>query len=77
MSNSSKVVLLQQKLLKKKTPIVNTENTKLLKLMESNKEIYNEIDKLKNPKKGQIYVHIINNNYSFYQFNGKEWDEIV
>ena len=77
MSNSSKVVLLQQKLLKKKTPILNTENTGLLKLMELNKEIFNEINKLKNPKKGQIYVHIINNNYSFYQFNGKKWDEII
>ena len=45
--------------------------------MELNKEICNEIYKLKNPKNGQIYVHIDNNDYSFYQFNGKEWHEIV
>lgn len=77
MSNTLKVVLLQQKLLKKKIPKVNIENIKLLKLIESNNEIYNEIDKLKNPKNGQIYVHINNNDYSFYQFNGKEWHEIV
>jgi hypothetical protein len=73
MSNSSKVVFLKQKLLKKKTTIVHTENIKLLKEIELN----NEINKLKNPKKGKIYVHIINNMYSFYQFNGKEWDDIV
>jgi len=77
MSNTLKVVLLQKKLLKKKIPKINIENNKLLKLMELNKEICNEIYKLKNPKNGQIYVHIDNNDYSFYQFNGKEWHEIV
>ena len=77
MSNSSKVVFLKQKLLKKKTTIVHAENIKLLKEIELNNEIFNEINKLKNPKKGKIYVHIINNMYSFYQFNGKEWDVIV
>jgi len=37
----------------------------------------NEINKLKNPSKGQIYVHInTDNDYLFYRFDGKIWIEI-
>ena len=77
MSNNLKVVLLQRKILKKKEPIEKINYIKLSTIASSNKDILNEVDKLKNPKTGQVYVHIINNDYSFYQFNGKEWDEIV
>jgi|UniRef100_A0A6C0IUR0 hypothetical protein len=39
----------------------------------------NEINKLRNPSKGQIYVHINdddNDEYLFYRFDGKIWLEI-
>lgn len=36
----------------------------------------NKTEKTKNPVKGEIYVHIDQNDYFFYQFNGKKWIEI-
>ena len=78
MSNNLKVALLQKNILKaKEKPTNEKKNMKIKKLINSNKEVAKEINKLVNPKKGQIYVHINNNDYSFYQFNGEEWDEIV
>ena len=78
MSNNLKIALLQKNLLKskEKIPIENS-----IKFKKPNKkisaELSKEINKLANPKKGQIYVHINNGNYSFYQFNGNEWQDII
>jgi len=36
-----------------------------------------EIEKLKNPNKGQLFVHLDQKSqYSFFQFNGNQWIEI-
>ena len=77
MSNNLKVILLQKKLLKKKENTNKEKSIKLTSLINSNQEISKEINKLINPKKGQIYVHVNNNYYSFYQFTGKEWHEVT
>lgn len=37
---------------------------------------FNKIKKIKNSVKGEIYVHIDQNNYLFYQFDGEKWIEI-
>ena len=77
MSNISKIILLQ------KYSKSNSKKNKPEPIIESKIENYfekiksNEINKLKNPSKGQIFVHLDNqDNYFFYRFNGKEWLEI-
>lgn len=73
MSNNTKLIILQKQNIKKKTVTrIDEKLEKRLKLIESN-----EINNLKKPKKGQIYVHLENDNeYQFFRFNGKEWLEI-
>ena len=47
------------------------ESDSFLKLKEN--------EKLKNPEKGQVYVHLdnITNVIQFFQFTGSKWEEIV
>ena len=59
----------------------NFFNNRKKKIQKINKEtiekIQNQINYLKNPEKGQIYIHIENEDqYRFFQFNGKKWHEI-
>lgn len=73
MSNNLKLLLVNQnkKILKKNNDNLDTMSN------EYNIIKCNEINKLKNPTKGQIYVHITNNDeYSFYRFDGIQWLEI-
>lgn len=68
MSNIYKILLVKKNKLQKNKELLPCKN--LLNLKD------NEIEKLKNAKKGQIYVHIQENDYLFYQYNGKSWLEI-
>lgn len=75
MSNNLKLLLVNnnKKILKKNTNI----NASNLHSNEFNTIKSNEINKLKNPSKGQIYVHLTNDDeYSFYRFDGDSWLEI-
>lgn len=75
MSNNLKLLLVNnnKKILKKNTNI----NASNLPSNEFNTIKSNEINKLKNPSKGQIYVHLTNDDeYSFYRFDGDSWLEI-
>ena len=70
MNNYAKIVLLKNKK-KEKVKKFNKINQTLEQIKTE------EIDKLKNPIKGQLFVHIDNNqNYFFYQFTGKKWIQI-
>jgi len=73
MSNNSKLVLLQKQTTKKKVVSrIDEKLEKRLNLIESN-----EINNLKKPTKGQIYVHLEDTDeYQFFRFNGKKWLEI-
>ena len=68
-----KLLLLKQK---NKNLTTKIENNKFE--LEKNFEIQaKEIEKLRNPSKGQIFIHFIDtNNFNLYRFNGKEWLEI-
>ena len=68
MSNIYKILLVKKNKLQKNNQLSSDNN--LLNLKN------NEIEKLKNAKKGHIYVHVQENDYLFYQFNGKSWIEI-
>ena len=75
MSNNLKLLLVNnnKKILKKNTNI----NTSNLPSNELNIIKSNEINKLRNPTKGQIYVHLSNDDdYLFYRFDGNSWLEI-
>lgn len=73
LNNSMKLLLLKQK---NKNLTTKIENNKFE--LEKNFEIQaKEIEKLRNPSKGQIFIHFIDtNNFNLYRFNGKEWLEI-
>ena len=73
MSNNSKVILLQRQNMKNITTQIKEVKVTKKKLSDN---LIKEVDKLKNPKNGQIYVYLQNDDYLFYQFNGKEWNEI-
>ena len=61
MLNRSKLILLNVK--KNKKNKINT--------------ISDELEKLRNPSKGQIFIHFIDDkHFSLFRFNGKEWLEI-
>jgi len=69
MNNYAKIVLLKKN--KEKVKKLNKINQTLEQIK------IEEIDKLKNPSKGQLFVHIDNEkNYFFYQFTGKKWIQI-
>ena len=68
MSNIYKILLVKKNKLQRNNELSSGKN--LLNLKS------NEFEKLKNAKKGHIYVHVHENNYLFYQFNGKSWIEI-
>jgi hypothetical protein len=68
MNNYARLLLIN----KKKNQKINKNIEKILEPVKEN-----EIYKLKNPKKGYLYVHIDNDkNYFFYQFTGKKWEQI-
>jgi len=73
LNNSMKLLLLKQK---NKNVATKIENNKFE--IEKKFEIQaKEIEKLRNPSKGQIFIHFIDtNNFNLYRFNGKEWLEI-
>lgn len=70
MSNQLKLLVIQKKNKKKIKPI-----SKFNKFIEEIKS--KEMEKLKSPIKGQLFVYLDDlNNYFFYQFTGKSWIEI-
>lgn len=74
MYNTSKLILLNNLKKKKrnKKPYVVTDISSEKFVIQSK-----ELDKLKNPLKGQIFVHFVNDNdIHFFRFTGKEWIEI-
>tara|TARA_B100001093_G_C26793359_1_gene999990 strand:+ start:847 stop:1059 length:213 start_codon:yes stop_codon:yes gene_type:complete len=56
----------------------NEQKKKLYKMNSVLDNIKNEESlKLKNPKKGQIFVHVNEiNEYLFFQYDGKKWSQI-
>lgn len=73
MYNTSKLILLNNlKKKRNKKPSVVTDISSEKFVIQSK-----ELDKLKNPSKGQIFVHFVNDNdIHFFRFTGKEWIEI-
>lgn len=73
MYNTSKLILLNNlKKKRNKKPSVVTDISSEKFVIQSK-----ELDKLKNPLKGQIFVHFVNDNdIHFFRFTGKEWIEI-
>ena len=70
MSNQLKLLIIKNSRKKKHEPKI-----KFNKFIEEVKA--KEMIKLKNPEKGQLFVHLDDKEeYYFYQFNGKEWIEI-
>jgi len=71
MSNNSKLIILTKNI---KNTFENTfENIDAyaIKLFNINNE---ELQKLHNPKKGQIFINFISNTcFNFYRFNGNQW----
>ena len=49
------------------------KKSKIAKNIQDSKNIFNLPKTL---KKGHVFVHEENNNYYFFQFNGKKWIEI-
>ena len=79
MSNSLKLILIQSNNIKNIKNIKNNKNTIESNIHTSEYDIIksNEVNKLKNPSKGQIYIHIDDDDeYLFYRFTGKNWIEI-
>ena len=69
MSSNLKILLLKKNSRKPKTKF-NIDT-----IIEKVK--FDEIKKLENPVKGQLFVHLDENDkYYFYQFTGKKWVEI-
>ena len=72
MSNSKKLILLSN-LKKNKKLSDNKKNKKSEYFFIKSKEI----DKLKNPNKGNIFIYFLpDNDYQFFRFTGKKWIEI-
>ena len=71
MLNRSKLILLSRK---NKKFIEKSPNNNILKDFKIHEK---EITKLKNPSKGQIFIHFVDaDNFNLYRFNGKEWLEL-
>ena len=70
MSNQLKILAMKNKNRKKNKPKIRFN--KFLEEVKSK-----EMIKLKNPEKGQLFVHLDDNDeYYFFQFDGKKWIEI-
>ena len=70
MSNQLKLLVM-----KNKNRIKNKPKIRFNKFLEEVKS--KEMIKLKNPEKGQLFVHLDDNDeYYFFQFDGKKWIEI-
>lgn len=76
MSNNSKLILMSKRNKKTKSKVqekVPSDEFVIDKLKINEKEL----KLLKNPQKGQIFIHSNDmKNYRFYRFSGKEWLEI-
>lgn len=60
-----------------KNSLDNVKTQDKIKIQEKFKIQDKEIEKLRNPSKGQIFIHFIDmNNFNLYRFNGREWLEI-
>ena len=76
MLNANKLILLKNNRVRKEISKRYLDNNIILDT-EINKIKSNEINKLKNPSKGQIYIHLEKEDkYLFYRFDGKKWIEI-
>ena len=74
MLNRSKLILLNVK--KNKKNKINTKSVEK-NIINDFKINYDELEKLRNPSKGQIFIHFIDDkHFSLFRFNGKEWLEI-
>ena len=70
MSNQLKLLVM-----KNKNKIKNKPKIRFNKFLEEVKS--KEMIKLKNPEKGQLFVHLDDDDeYYFFQFDGKKWIEI-
>ena len=70
MSNQLKLLVM-----KNKNRIKNKPKIRFNKFLEEVKS--KEMIKLKNPEKGQLFVHLDDDDeYYFFQFDGKKWIEI-
>jgi hypothetical protein len=76
LNNSMKLLLINQR--NRNNFKLNTETSRdKLEIQDKFKIQEKEIEKLRNPSKGQIFIHFIDtNNFNLYRFNGKEWLEI-
>ena len=71
-----KLLLLNQRIKNNKEPNLKNSLNKI-KIQDKFKIQDKEIEKLRNPSKGQIFIHFIDmDNFNLYRFNGKEWLEI-
>ena len=68
MSNQLKLIVIKKNNKKK----IKSKFNQFIEEIKSN-----EMEKLKSPIKGQLFVYLDdNNNYFFYQFTGKSWIEV-